>query len=149
MPSPSTAFLAGVKVLDFTRVISGPFATMMLADMGADVVKVEEPEHGDEMRHIVYEGRASHDHDYFNANNRSKRSIALNLKDPAHVAVASELAAKADIAIENFAPGVADRLGIGWAKLSSINPRLVYCSISGFGQSGPYRSRPALAACRT
>lgn len=144
MSLASTSCLAGVRVLDFTRVISGPFATMMLADMGADVVKVEEPQHGDEMRHIVYEGRASHDHDYFNANNRSKRSIALNLKDPAHVAIAHELAAKADIAIENFSPGVADRLGIGWSKLHAINPKLVYCSISGFGQTGPYRSRPAL-----
>lgn len=144
MPPASSTCLANVKVLDFTRVISGPFATMMLADMGADVVKVEEPQHGDEMRHIVYEGRSSHDHDYFNANNRSKRSIALNLKDPAHVAIAQELASKADIAIENFSPGVADRLGIGWSKLHAINPKLVYCSISGFGQTGPYRSRPAL-----
>lgn len=136
--------LHGLRVLDLTRVISGPYATMMLADMGADVVKVEEPKHGDEMRNIVYRGRAPHDQDYFNANNRSKRSITLNLKDSADRDIAQQLARKADVVIENFAPGVADRLEVGWQRLSEINGRLVYCSISGFGQSGPYRSRPAL-----
>lgn len=141
--SSNTGFLAGVRVLDFTRVISGPYATMMLADMGADVVKVEEPRHGDEMRHIRYTGRADHE-DYFNANNRSKRSVALNLKNPRHVSAAQQLAAKADVVVENFSPGVAERLNIGWSTLSRINRCLVYCSISGFGQSGPYRSRPAL-----
>lgn len=144
MTLSAKGLLSDVKVLDLTRVISGPFATMMLADMGADVVKVEEPLHGDEMRSIVYQGRANHDQDYFNANNRSKRSIALNLKDPKDLAIAHELAAKADILIENYAPGVADRLGMGWSTVKNINPKLVYCSISGFGQTGPYRSRPAL-----
>lgn len=134
----------GVRVLDLTRVISGPYATMMLADMGADVVKIEEPTKGDEMRWIRYHGRAAHDEDYFNACNRSKRSVALNLKAAEDQAIAQKLAAKADVLIENFSPGVADRLGMGWDVLSKQNPRLIYCSISGFGQDGPYRSRPAL-----
>lgn len=136
--------LAGVKVLDLTRVISGPYATMMLADMGADIVKIEEPTRGDEMRWIRYRGRAKHDEDYFYACNRSKRSVGLNLKDPADQVIAQKLAGEADVLIENFSPGVAGRLGMGWERLSSANPRLIYCSISGFGQDGPYRSRPAL-----
>lgn len=137
-------FLGGVRVLDFTRVISGPYCTMMLADMGADVVKVEEPLHGDEMRGVIYKGRAPHHQDYFYTTNRSKRSITLNLKEARDRNIAQELAAKADIIIENYAPGVADRLGIGWKTLHERNPQLIYCSISGFGQTGPYRSRPAL-----
>jgi crotonobetainyl-CoA:carnitine CoA-transferase CaiB-like acyl-CoA transferase len=136
--------LYGVRILDLTRVISGPYATMMLADMGADIVKIEEPLRGDEMRWIKYKGRAAHDEDYFNAANRSKRSITLNMKDAADQLVAQQLAVKADVVIENYAPGVADRLGMGWGKLSALNSRLIYCSISGFGQTGPYRSRPAL-----
>ena len=96
------------------------------------------------MRWIRYEGRTAHDEDYFYASNRSKRSIALNMKDLVHQQVARDLAAKADVLIENYAPGVAGRLGMGWSELNEINPRLIYCSISGFGQTGPYRSRPAL-----
>ncbi len=141
---PQKAPLHGIRVLDLTRVISGPYATMMLADMGADIVKIEEHLRGDEMRWIKYKGRAEYDEDYFNASNRSKRSITLNMKDPSHQKIAQDLAAKADVVIENYAPGVADRLGMGWGELSTINPRLIYCSISGFGQTGPYRSRPAL-----
>jgi formyl-CoA transferase/CoA:oxalate CoA-transferase len=136
--------LSGKKVLDFTRVISGPYCTMMLADMGADVVKIEEKNLGDEMRHIIYEGRAAHDQDYFNSINRSKRSLDLNLKDPGDLELAHTLAKKADVVIENFAPGVAERLGIGWEKLKAGNPDLIYTSISGFGQTGPYCQRPAL-----
>lgn len=136
--------LSGVRVLDLTRVISGPYATMMLADMGADIVKVEEPEQGDEMRWIRYQGRGVHDEDYFNTINRSKRSITLNLKNPDDRGIARELAKKADVLVENFSPGVADRLGMGWNDLRPSCPRLIYCSISGFGQTGPYRSRPAL-----
>lgn len=136
--------LSGIRILDLTRVISGPYATMMLADMGADVVKVEEPTRGDEMRWIRYRGRAAHDEDYFNTCNRSKRSICLNLKEPSDQAIAKKLAAKADVLVENFSPGVAARLGMGWEALRIDNLRLIYCSISGFGQDGPYRSRPAL-----
>jgi crotonobetainyl-CoA:carnitine CoA-transferase CaiB-like acyl-CoA transferase len=137
--------LQGIRVLDLTRVIAGPYCTMMLADMGADVVKLEEPRHGDELRWLGrYPGRAAHDEDYFYASNRSKRGIALDLKDPADHATATALAEVADVVVENFAPGVATRLGMDWTTLSPRNPRLVYCSISGFGQTGPYRGRLAL-----
>lgn len=137
--------LSGIKVLDLTRVIAGPYCTMMLADMGADVAKIEEPQRGDELRWVGrYRGRSSRDEDYFNASNRSKRSVALNLKDARDRGIAVEMARAADVVVENFSPGVAERLGMGWDALSAVNPRLVYCSISGFGQSGPYRSRLAL-----
>lgn len=138
------ALLSNVRVLDLTRVVAGPYATTMLADMGADVVKVEEPLHGDELRWIRYKGREAKHEDYFNASNRSKRSITLNLKVPEERAIAHDLARKADALVENFAPGVAERLGMGWRELHELNPKLVYCSISGFGQTGPYRARIAL-----
>lgn len=137
--------LEGVRVFDLTRVIAGPYCSMMLADLGADVIKIEEPGHGDELRWVGrYKGRASHDEDYFYASNRSKRSVGLNLKDPRHRAVALDLIARSDILVENFSPGVMDRLGLGWKDLSAVNQKLIYCSISGFGQQGPYRNRLAL-----
>lgn len=136
--------LEGVRVLDFTQVIAGPYCTTMLADLGADVVKIERPDHGDDLRTIGrYKGREEHQ-DYFNANNRSKRSLVLDLKRPDSQAVAHCLAAKADVVVENFAPGTAERLGIGWPALRAVKPSLVYCSISGFGQTGPSRNRLAL-----
>lgn len=141
LPKP----LAGIRVLDMTRVVAGPYCTQMLSDMGADIAKLEETLHGDELRWVGrYKGRAKHDEDYFNASNRNKRSITLNLKDPEERAIAQELATTADVLVENFAPGVTDRIGMGWDELSKRNPRLVYCSISGFGQQGPYRNRLAL-----
>lgn len=137
--------LQGVRVFDLTRVIAGPFCSMMLADLGADVIKIEEPKHGDELRWVGrYKERAQHDEDYFYASNRSKRSVALDLKNPVHFSVAKELIQKSDILVENFSPGVMDRLGLGWEAVSELNPKLVYCSISGFGQQGPYRNRLAL-----
>lgn len=136
--------LAGVRVLDLTQVVAGPYCTLMLADMGAEVVKIERPGHGDDLRRTVpYTGREGH-HDYFNALNRSKKSIALDLKNEAHRAVALKLATRADVIVENFAPSTAHRLGLGWEDVKGLNPRLVYCSLSGFGQSGPYRNRLAL-----
>jgi crotonobetainyl-CoA:carnitine CoA-transferase CaiB-like acyl-CoA transferase len=116
----------------------------MLADMGAEVAKIERADRGDDTRTATrYEGRADHE-DYFNAINRSKKSIALDLKRPAARDAAQALAARADVVVENFKPGTAGRLGMGWDDLRRINPRLVYCSISGFGQDGPSRDRLAL-----
>lgn len=136
--------LAGVRVVDFTQVVAGPYCTMMLADMGAEVVKIERAGHGDDLRRTVpYRGREGHE-DYFNALNRSKKSVALDLKDERHRAIALRLLARADVAVENFSPGTVDRLGVGWEAARALNPRLVYCSLSGFGQTGPYRSRLAL-----
>lgn len=142
--APGTAPLADVRVLDLTAIVAGPFCTTMLADMGAEVVKVERPDRGDDTRTATrYEGRDGHQ-DYFNAINRSKKSIALDLKRPAAQAAARALAEQADVVVENFKPGTAARLGMGWDDLRPLNPALVYCSISGFGQSGPARDRLAL-----
>lgn len=144
MAEPARPPLAGLRVLDLTQVVAGPYCTLMLADMGAEVVKIERPGHGDDLRRTVpYKGREGH-HDYFNALNRSKKSIALDLKDEAQRALALRLAGRTDVMVENFAPGTAHRLGLGWEDVNKLNPRLVYCSLSGFGQTGPYRNRLAL-----
>ena len=136
--------LSGVRVVDFTHVISGPFCTMMLAHMGADVVKVERPDVGDSLRNIPgYEGREGHP-DYFNSVNNTKRSVALDLKNPDHHAAVVDLIRNADVVVENFKPGTADRIGLGYEAMNRVNPKLIYCSISGFGQTGPYAQRPAI-----
>ncbi|MBR0643051.1 CaiB/BaiF CoA transferase family protein [Plastoroseomonas hellenica] len=133
--------LAGIKVLDLTRVVSGPFATMLLADLGADVVKVEEPGKGDESRRYgpPFQGGESA---YFLSVNRGKRSIALDLRSEAGRATALALAARADVVVENFRPGTMARLGLGIEALHAANPRLILCSITGFGAEGPDADRP-------
>ncbi len=141
LPGPaSSGPLSGVRVLDFTRVLSGPFCTALLADLGADVVKVEAPQ-GDDYRHIgpFREGESA----LFQLANRNKRGITLDLKQPAAQHLARRLALSADVVVENFRPGVAARLGIGYAELAAENPRLIYASISGFGQNGPKAGLPA------
>lgn len=136
--------LGPFRVLDLTQVLSGPHCTQMLADFGADVVKIERPGVGDDLRNtLAYEGREAHQ-DYFYANNRSKRSVALDLKSPQDLEIARALACEADIVAENFAPGTAARLKMGYDDLKALNPKLLYCSISGFGQTGPARDRLAL-----
>ncbi len=145
MSSPSAGPpLDGLLVADFSRVLAGPFATMMLADHGARVVKVERPGSGDDSRGYgpFSDGRSL----YFARVNRGKESVALDLKDPADLAVARALAARADVLVENYRPGVMDRLGLGVDELLVRNPGLVYCSISGFGHSGPWSQRPAYDA---
>jgi CoA:oxalate CoA-transferase len=132
--------LNGVRVLDLSRVLAGPYCTGMLADIGADVVKVEGP-HGDDARHLgpFRDGESV----YFAQLNRGKRSVVLDLKDPDDHRLLLDLAERADVVVENFRPGVAERLGIDHASLSARNERLIYASISGFGQDGPMRGRPA------
>ncbi len=128
--------LNGLTVLDLSRVLSGPFATMTLADLGADVVKVEQPGTGDDTRQWgppFQGGEAA----YFLSVNRNKRSVAVDLKSPDGLALVRELAAQADVVVENFRPGTAERLGLGYEDLSQTNRGLVYASISGFGQTGP------------
>lgn len=134
--------LAGVRVLDMARVLSGPLAGRMMRDLGADVVKVEPPE-----RDVTrYWGKVvANLPGYFFAINAGKRDISIDLRKPEGVALARDLAAKADVLIENFRPGVMDRLGLGYETLKAINPRLVMLSISGFGQGGPESHRPAYA----
>jgi CoA:oxalate CoA-transferase len=132
--------LDGLTVLDFSRVLAGPFATVLLADLGARVIKIEPPA-GDDYRHIgPFKGKESM---LFAFANRGKESIVLDLKKPDDLAFALDLAGHADIAVENFRPGVADKLGIGAGALRARNPRLIYASISGFGQTSPMRERPA------
>ena len=135
-----TAILDGIQVLDFTQVLSGPTATRYLAEMGADVVKVEVPPLGDMSRSsaTVRDGRSG----YFVTANRGKRSVCVDLKDERGVDLIKGLVAKVDVVIENFSPGTMDRLGLGWDVLSAINPRLVMCSISGFGHTGPLSKLP-------
>jgi crotonobetainyl-CoA:carnitine CoA-transferase CaiB-like acyl-CoA transferase len=127
-----TAPLEGILVADFSRVLAGPLATMTLADLGADVVKVERPGTGDDTRQWGPPW-TEHGSSYFECVNRSKRSITLDLRDHDDVAVARELAARADVLVENFLTGTLDRLGLGYDRLRALNPRLVYCSITGFG----------------
>lgn len=132
--------LEGMKVLDLTRVLAGPYCTALLADLGAEVIKLE-PARGDDYRHIgpFLEGDSA----LFHLNNRGKRSIALNLKDPEGLALAREIAGRCDVVVENFRPGVAEKIGLGPDELRADNPGLVYARISGFGQTGPFRDLPA------
>jgi crotonobetainyl-CoA:carnitine CoA-transferase CaiB-like acyl-CoA transferase len=130
--------LAGVRVVELGTFITGPCAGMMLADLGADVLKVESPE-GDPYR--SYQG--AHYSPHFQAYNRNKRSVALDLKNAVDRALLERLVGAADVFIQNFRPGTAERLGVGAQRMHAINPRLVYCSISGFGGSGPYLERPS------
>ena len=127
--------LAGVKVIDFSRLLPGPFATMLLGELGADVIKVEQPGIGDPSRHN--HPRYRKDSVYFHAVNANKRSIALDMGTDEGKAVAARLLRWADVAVESFRPGVAARLGIDYPRARALNPRIVYCSITGFGRSGP------------
>lgn len=133
--------LHGVRVLDFTRVLAGPSASLALADLGAEVLKVEPPGTGDETRLFPpFRQDVSH---YFLSVNRGKKSIVIDLKTAGGVALAKDLAARCDVLIENYRPGVMDRLGLGYAELSAANPGLIYCAISGFGMTGPLRDQPS------
>ena len=139
--------LAGVRVLDLSRVFSGPWAAQMLADFGADVIKVERPGRGDDVRQQGIrikdgQGAESSETSSFLAMNRGKRSITVDMSQPAGQELVRELAARSDILIENFKAGDLARYGLDFASLSKVNPRLVYCSISGFGQTGPYSHLP-------
>jgi len=133
--------LEGIRVLDFTRVLAGPFCTMVLADLGAEVVKVERPGVGDDSRAFgPFIGQESA---YFMSINRNKKSITLNLKDQRAVEIVKKMIPHFDVVVENFRPGVMDRLGLGYESLKELNPRLIYASSSGFGHTGPYSQLPA------
>ncbi|NMM81818.1 CoA transferase [Acidovorax sp. SRB_14] len=133
--------LAGLRVLDLSRVLAGPMCAMSLADLGADVIKVEHPSRGDDTRDWgVRVG--SRNTSYFNSANRNKRSISLDLQSPEGQEIALQLAAQSDVVVQNFKVGGAEKLGLGYEQLSALNPRLVYCSISGYARSGPEATRP-------
>jgi crotonobetainyl-CoA:carnitine CoA-transferase CaiB-like acyl-CoA transferase len=137
-----TLALEGLRVLDLSQVMAGPFCAQILGDLGADVIKVEPPGAGDQARRAMGFRMRGEDTAAFLAVNRNKRSVALDLKDEAQNAAFRRLAATADVVLENFRPGVTDRLGIGYETLSAENPGLIYASISGFGQTGPSARRP-------
>ena len=130
-----------MRVLDFTRVLAGPAASLALADLGAEVIKIEPPGTGDDTRGFP-PVRSGESH-YFLSINRGKKSIVIDLRAPEGLALVKDLAAKCDIVVENYRPGVMDRLGLGYEVLSAIEPRLIFCSISGYGQTGPLRDNPS------
>ncbi len=133
--------LEGLKVLDLTRVLAGPYCTMILGDLGANIIKVEMPGTGDDSRHFgPYQNGESA---YFMSLNRNKRSMTLNLKNEQGKTLLKELVKKVDIIIENFRPGTMEKLGLGYETLKTLNPKLIYAASSGFGHSGPYSKRPA------
>jgi len=137
--------LAGTTVVDLTRALAGPYATLMLADAGAEVIKVERPEKGDDTRGwgppFVGEPGAE-ESTYFLSVNRTKKSVVLDFKDEGDIEKLKGLIRRADVLVENFRPGVMERMGLGWEALEELNPRLVYLSITGFGESGPDGHRP-------
>lgn len=132
--------LQGLRVVDMTRVLAGPFCTMLLADMGAEVIKVEGPGKGDDARDYppFLRGASA----YFTNLNRNKKSIVLDLKDQKARGILIDLVKKSDVLLENFKPGTMERLGLGYEEVREFNPRIIYASISGFGQYGPYKDRP-------
>src|SRR6266446_6377309 len=133
----------GVRVLDLSRMLAGPYGSMLLADMGAEVIKIEDPDGGDPMRVMGPPFLADGESAYFLAINRSKKSVALDLTRDAGREVFYDLVRRADVVWENFRPGVMERLGCAYSKLWSLNQRVILCSISAYGQEGPYRDWPA------
>jgi formyl-CoA transferase len=129
--------LSGIRVVELTSYVSGPYAGMLLADFGAEVIKIEPPEKGDPFR-----GWGTLDNPFFRSVNRNKKSVALDLKTPAGVAAARRLIDRSDVVIENYRTGALDRLGLGYDELRKQNARLIYCSITGFGNFGPYAQKP-------
>ena len=136
-----TRALEGLRIVDLTRIVAGPLATQIFADYGAEVIKIEQPGIGDDSRHWAPPRTPDGQAAYFFSVNRGKKSVTVDLKHPRGQALVAEMARRADVLVENFTPGTADRLGLGHLALRAANPRLVYCSISGFGATGPYRER--------
>jgi len=141
---PTMAPLNGLRVIDLTRVVAGPFCTMMLGDMGAEVLKIEEPQQGDDSRGWgpFIDGWSS----FYLALNRSKKSVAIDLKTPEGAATLRRLIQTADVLIENFRPGSLSALGFGYEEVASLNPRVIYCSVAGYGQTGPHAPLPGYDA---
>ncbi|NLL80742.1 MAG: CoA transferase, partial [Tissierellia bacterium] len=136
--------LDNIKVLDLTRVLAGPYATMILADLGAEIIKIEMPNTGDDSRGFgPYVGEESA---YFMSINRNKKSMTLNLKSEKGKEIFIELIKEVDVVVENFRPGTMEKLGLGYEYLNTINPKLIYAAISGYGHTGPYSQRAAYDA---
>ena len=140
--------LAKVRVLDLTRVVAGPWCTQALADLGADVIKIERPDGGDDTRRvgpfvIGADGKQTSDSAFFMGSNRGKRSLTIDIASPAGAQIVRELAAQSDVFIENYKVGALQKYGLDAASIRALNPRIIYCSVTGFGQDGPYAPRPA------
>lgn len=133
--------LEGIKVVDLSRTLAGPYATMLLGDLGADIIKIEEPTQGDESRRFT-PPKWNDESCYFLATNRNKRSITLNLKSPEAIEIVKQLIKDADVVVENFKTGTMEKFGLGYDVIKEINPKIVMCSISGFGRTGPEKYRP-------
>src|SRR5690606_34496009 len=136
--------LAGIRVADFSHVMAGPYASQLLRLLGAEVIKIEQPGVGDPMRNFGADRRCDGMSPAFIGVNAGKKSIVLDLKDPAQLEVARAIIRQSDVVLENFRPGVMDRLGLGYAQVREMKPDIVYCSVSGYGQSGPLRDWPAI-----
>ena len=142
-----TAPLAGIRVLDLSRILAGPWCTQVLADLGAEVIKIERPGTGDDTRAWgppflkTQDGADTTDSAYFASTNRGKQSVTLDIASPEGQEIARDLAAKCDVFVENYKVGDMKRYGLDYESLAQINPRLIYCSVTGFGQTGPYRNR--------
>jgi len=140
--------LSHIRVLDLSRVLAGPWAGQNLADLGAEVIKIERPKSGDDSRAFGppwlkdHNGNDTRESAYFASANRGKKSVTVNLSKPGGQNLVRELAAKSDVLLENYKHGDLARYGLGYQDLAKINPRLIYCSVTGFGQTGPYRERP-------
>src|SRR5581483_746115 len=143
MPPSAPPPLLGTRVLDLSRVIAGPCCTMQLGDLGAEIIKIEHPERGDDSRGMKPPEAGGEGH-FFLAFNRNKKSVAIDLARPAGRDLIDRLAARSDVLVENFRPGVMRRLGLDWDTLGARHPHLVYCSISAYGQTGPMAERPGL-----
>ena len=141
MSHQDNTFLHGIKVVDLSRLLPGPFCTQLLADVGAEVIKIDPPQGGDYARHYPPYLPDSHTGAFFDAINRGKKSVAIDLKNPRGVALCKQLIAQADVVVESFRPGVMQRLGLDYDTLKAINPELVMCSITGYGQHGDYAKR--------
>ena len=137
-PGPPGA-LSGVRVLDFSHALAGPYSTMILADMGADILKVEHPGGGDRTRR--YTDGDENFSPYFSSVNRGKHSLVMDIKQPAGRELAHRLVLQADVVVQNMGPGVAERIGLGYDELSALNPRLIYAVVTGFGRDGPWADR--------
>lgn len=137
-----THALSDITVIDVSRILAGPYCTMMLGDFGAEIIKIEQPGRGDDTRHWGPPFTETGQSAYFLCANRNKRSLALNLKHPRGQEILRELVRQGDVLIENFKAGTMERLGLGYESLREINPGLIYCAITGYGQDGPYRDRP-------
>jgi crotonobetainyl-CoA:carnitine CoA-transferase CaiB-like acyl-CoA transferase len=146
--APNTGSLSGITVVDLTRVLAGPYCTQMLGDLGADVIKIERPGSGDDTRRFAPpylrgpDGERTSESAYFMSANRNKRSVVIDLTKPEGQKLVHRLIAKADVVVENFKTGNLARYGLAYDDLKGEHPRLVYCSVTGFGQSGPYSKRP-------